>query len=100
MNTAIYKRDSQGKVRVWDYQVSGNRYRTIAGIQGGMMMESEWTVCTGKRGNTDEQQAQFEAEAERKKKLRREYRENLADIDTVEIVFPAAGLIQAADNVH
>jgi ATP-dependent DNA ligase len=79
ISTPIYKLDTTGKVRTWQYEVEGDSYRTIAGIKGGALVTSGWTKCEPKnegRANatTAEQQAFAEAEAEMKKKLKREYR--------------------------
>lgn len=71
----IYKRDSTGKTRVWYQQQDGNRYRTVAGILGGNLVESGWTVAAGKQGRSDVEQATFEIEAAYKHKLTREYHE-------------------------
>jgi DNA ligase-1 len=86
----IYKRDSIGKIRTWQYEVAGATYRTIAGIQGGALVESGWTKCEGKntgRANetTPEAQAFNEAEAEKSKKLKREYRFTIAELDSVPV---------------
>ena len=32
------KTDTAGKIRTWDYEVQGDQYRTIAGIQGGNLV--------------------------------------------------------------
>lgn len=75
----IYKRDTVGKTRTWQYEVEGDSYRTIAGIEDGNLVTTGWTKCKPKnegRANatTAEQQAQAEAHAEEAKKLKREYR--------------------------
>ncbi len=82
MTTQIFKRDSTGKTRVWSQEISGYRYRTVAGILGGALVESGWTKCVGKQGRTDEQQAEFEVAANYKHKLTREYHASLDDIST------------------
>lgn len=77
MTRQIYKRDSAGKTRVWSQEIEGNRYRTIAGVLGGTLVESGWTTCVGKQGRTGEEQAAFEVEANYRHKLTREYHETL-----------------------
>lgn len=73
----IYKRDSAGKTRVWSQQQDGARYRTVAGVLGGNLVESGWTVAVGKQGRTDEQQAAFEVQSSYDHKLSREYHRSL-----------------------
>lgn len=84
----IYKRDSAGKIRTWQYEVDGAAYRTIAGIEGGKLVTSGWTECepknVGKKNETTpEQQALAEAVAEEKKKLKREYRKTVPELEFV-----------------
>lgn len=81
MLDTIYKRDSSGNIRVWTAEVEDNKWRTTAGIMGGKLVTSEWTVCTPKSQDTAEEQAMFEAKAEHQKKLDRDYRATIADVD-------------------
>ena len=74
----IYKRDSAGKTRVWHMEQDGSRYRTVAGILGGTLVESEYTQAeptnVGRANERDAvAQATFEVEAAYEKKLTREY---------------------------
>jgi len=78
----IFKRDSTGKVRTWQYEVQGDRWRTIAGLLDGQKVVSGWTTCFPKSQPTAEEQALFEAKAEETKKLERDYHRNIEDIDT------------------
>lgn len=78
----IFKRDSLGKIRSWQYELDGSRYRTIAGVHEGTLVVSGWTECTAKSQPTDEDQAKFEAEASRLHKLAREYHPTIDTIDT------------------
>lgn len=71
----IYKTDSVGKTRVWYQQQDGARYRTVAGIEGGSLVESGWTDCDGKQGRSAVEQATSEIESAYKHKLSREYHE-------------------------
>jgi len=74
----LYKIDTNGKTREWLMQVDGDRYRTIAGLQDGKKVTSGWTIAEPKNvgksnATTAVEQAQVEADAEYKKKLRGEY---------------------------
>lgn len=73
LSTEVYKLDSTGKIRTWQYEVQGAGWRTISGILGGTMVVSEFTICTPASQPTAELQALFEAEAELTKKLKRDY---------------------------
>lgn len=89
----LYKRDSKGKVRVWCMELNGDRHRTIAGLQDGKLVTSEWTECSpmniGKRNERSaEEQALSEIEATYKKKLSVDYHNNIEDIDTPKIFKP------------
>lgn len=84
--TTIYKRTSTGKVQIWYAEVDGDKYRTISGQIDGKHTVSEWTVAEPKNiGKANETsghtQAVAEVEAMYQKKLAREYREDLTDID-------------------
>lgn len=84
----IYKRGSDGKLRTWQYEVSGDQYRTIAGIHGGNLVTSAWTTCFAKNAGKANYvnayiQAVNEAEAAEKAKLKREYRRTVAELDNV-----------------
>ena len=85
----IYKRDTAGKIRVWSYEIHQDGYRTIAGVQGGSLVASAWTKAKPKNegkanATTGEEQAIIEATAEETKKLKREYRRTIAELDDVE----------------
>jgi DNA ligase-1 len=84
----IYKRGTDGKLRTWQVEVDGDKYRTIAGLHGGNLVTSAWTTAKPKnpgRANatTAEQQAMIEALADEAKKLKREYRRTIAELDDV-----------------
>jgi len=76
----IYTLDTRKKIRVWSAEVDGRQWRTIAGLLDGKQVVSGWTVCEGKQGRSHDQQAFFEAHAERRKKLDRDYRETVDEI--------------------
>lgn len=88
MFPTLYKRDTTGRVRQWDIEVQGNKYRVTAGLVDGQKVTAEWTVCEGKnigRANetTPEAQAIAEAKAHWTKKTQQGgYHENIDDIDT------------------
>lgn len=88
ISNPIFKRDSLGNIRTWQYEVEGSRWRTIAGLKDGRKVESGWTVCTPKSQDTAEAQALFEAEAEMKKKLERDYHPDEASVDTPNFFAP------------
>lgn len=86
--TKIFKRDTTGKIRSWDYEVEGDKWRTIAGLEDGKKVVSAWTVATPKNvgkanATTAQQQAAVEARAERELKLDRDYRKTISDVDSV-----------------
>lgn len=83
----LYARSNTGAVLEWDIEIEGNKYRMITGQQGGQKVTSKWTLAKGKNAGrtnetTAEEQAQLEADAKWKKKIKREgYWEDLKDID-------------------
>jgi DNA ligase-1 len=94
----IYKRDSKGKVREWRMEQNGGMYRTVAGLQEGSQVTSDWTVVEAKnvgRANatTAEEQAASEIVSHYAKKLKIDYHEEGEDIDVAKIFKPmlAAG---------
>jgi DNA ligase-1 len=90
----IYKRDTNGKVRVWIAQVGFNigstdtaGYRSISGLEDGAKVTHEWDLTTPKnvgRSNATNavEQAYAEANASRTNKLERGYFLVLAAIDS------------------
>ena len=88
----LYKRDSKGKVRIWTMQVGFNNeneagIRTISGLVDGQKVTSEWNLTEAKnvgRSNatTAKTQAEFEAEAEWKKNVEKDYFEDVNAIDS------------------
>jgi DNA ligase-1 len=82
----IYKRDTKGNLRVWFMEQIGGAYRTIAGLDGGNLVTSEWTICEPTNvGRSNERdavaQATFEIEAAYEKKLTREYHRTIEATD-------------------
>jgi len=90
----IYKRTATGKVQEWKQELDGRGcYRTVTGQRGGKCVTSEWVQCrTTNEGQANERgpisQAQFEVNANYKKKLDKEYHRNLTDIDTPKVFLP------------
>lgn len=79
----IFKFDTKGKIRTWRMEQDGARYRTIAGIKKGKLVESDWTVAQPTNvGRSNERdgiaQATFEIEAAYENKLTREYHKDIA----------------------
>jgi DNA ligase-1 len=81
LSNPIYKRDASGRVRIWQYEVQGPCWRTLSGLPGGELLTTGWTTCKPKSQDTAEEQALFEAQAEEKKKLDRDYRSTIDDVD-------------------
>jgi len=90
LNT-LYKRDTTGKVREWTVEWTGHGvmqagYRTVAGIQGGKLVTSEWKYTEAKNvgkanATTPDEQAEKEAKALWDKRIEKEYFEFVNQID-------------------
>lgn len=77
----LYHKDNKGKIRVWWMEREGNKYRTVAGIENGQLVTSEWKEVFGKNigkanATTDEEQADQEVKALYTKKLDRKYHQD------------------------
>ena len=91
LNT-LYKRDSNKKIREYNIEWTGNGvmapgFRTVAGIQGGKMVTSEWKLTEDKNiGKVNEtspsEQAEKEAIAKWEKKEEKEYFEDIEKVDS------------------
>jgi DNA ligase 1 len=81
LSEPIFQRDTKGKVRSWQFEVDGPRWRTISGLIDGEKVVSGWTDCVPKSQDTAEEQALFEAQAEEKKKLNRKYSRTVEELD-------------------
>ena len=75
----LFKKTSTGAIQTWRVSVEGNRYWTDFGQQGGLIQTSEPTICIGKQGRTDDEQALAEAQALFDKKLKKDYVRTLAE---------------------
>ena len=89
----LYTIDSKGATRLWRIEVDGDRYRTVAGIVGGVETCSGWTTAVGKnigRSNetTAEEQAYAEAYAEYKKKVDRKYHTSIDNVGSHKFIAP------------
>ena len=88
MITPIYKKGSDGKVRSWQYEVEGDKWRTHAGLIDGKKAISSWRTAkpknVGKKNETTgPEQAAAEAQARLDKQLNREYRRTIEELETV-----------------
>lgn len=81
LGKTIFKRDTNGGIRRWHYEVDGPRWRSISGLVDGQLVESGWTTCVPKSKPTAEEQALFEAEAEMGKKLDKDYALTIEGVD-------------------
>lgn len=89
----IYKKDSKGKIRQWNIEIEDNKYRSIAGLVDGEKVTSEWTIVEGKNiGRSNEtssiEQTMLEVRSLYKKKLDKDYHENIKDVDQAKIYKP------------
>jgi len=89
----IYKRTSTGAVQEWRQEILVDKYRTISGQQNGKHVVSEWTICiptnVGKKNERNgAAQALFEVAAAYKKKIDKEYHEDIKDIDVPKHFLP------------
>lgn len=107
----LYEKSSAGKVKEWTISVCGNCITTTHGYSDGKKQVKDKFITEGKnlgRSNatTPEQQAEFEADADWKKKQDKGYKLTLAELDDLvilpmlahdyfkrgkDIVFPALG---------
>ncbi len=74
----LYKLDSNGRRRQWRIEREGPLYRTVAGLENGSLVVSQWTTAKVKNAgrsnaSTPETQAEIEAEAAYEKKRKEGY---------------------------
>lgn len=96
----IFKLDSKGKIRTWQYVVQGDSWATIAGLQDGNKVHSGWTKCVPASQPTAEEQALFEAKAEETKKLKRDYHATIEGTSTAKYFAPMLAEKYDRDLVH
>lgn len=82
----IYKRTSGGKIQIWYAEIDNDRYRTVSGQEDGKKVVSEWTYAKPKNvgksnATTAEEQAIAQVEAIYEKRLARDYRRSIEDVD-------------------
>ena len=82
----LYSRDSKGKIRTWYQERDGDKYRTVAGLQDGEKVTSEWTIAKPKNtgrtnATTGEEQADMEVVAKYTKQLKTGYTDNIKNVD-------------------
>lgn len=87
-STPIYSRDAKGKTRSWQFEIEGADWRVHSGLLDGNKAVTGWKTCvTMNAGKKNErspaEQAWAEAHAERDKKLDREYRRTIPELDAV-----------------
>lgn len=89
-STKIFCRDAGGAQRYWYYEVDGEQWRAHSGLcaEGSKDVASGWSKAkpknVGKKNaRTAAEQASFEAEAEFRKKLDREYRRTPEELEDV-----------------
>lgn len=83
----LYKKEESGNLRMWKICREGNKVKTFTGIEGGSIVESQWTTYKGKNigrinATTDEEQADFELNTKVTKKREDGYSET-GDAPTV-----------------
>lgn len=105
-SSEIFKLDSKGKIRTWQYAVEGDSWWTIAGLQDGNKVTSAPTKCVPASQPTAEKQAIFEAKAEETKKLKRDYHTSIEGTARAKYFAPMLAekydpkLVQAGDLVQ
>jgi DNA ligase-1 len=78
---SIFKRDSLGRIRIWRMEQQGAAHRVISGLRDGGQVATGWTVCVGRQGRNDVQQADFEVKSAYAYHLKREYFEREDEVD-------------------
>jgi ATP-dependent DNA ligase len=80
----IYKLDVSGSIRVWWAEVNEDGFwRTHSGTLNGEIVTSEWKYAEPKSQFDSYEQAIFNANSARTKKLKVDYRESIDDIEEV-----------------
>ena len=89
----LFKKREAGGLQEWSIEVEAGKYRTTSGAVGGKMVVSEWTEAVVKnagRANATsvEDQALSEAQSKWTKKHDSGYREDPAELDSVDLFKP------------
>ena len=92
LTPTLYKLDSTGKIRTFQVEVDGDKYRMITGVLNGKQVCSKWTVCTPKNvGKINElsavEQAKAEAAARVSAKLTQDYFESIDDCQETQTMY-------------
>lgn len=85
----LYKRTNTGATQIWFVEMDRDKYRTTSGQQFGKKVTSAWTVAKPKNegkanGTSGAAQAEAEVKAMYTKQMKKDYRENLDEIDNIE----------------
>ena len=85
----LYKRTSTGKIQIWFAEIEGDKYRTTSGQQDGKKTTSDWTFTEAKNigkanATTAEEQAIVAVESMYTKQRKKDYRDSVGDVDTIE----------------
>jgi DNA ligase-1 len=78
----IFKRDTMGRIRIWRMERQNAAHRVLSGLHDGAQAATGWTVCEGKQGRNEVQQAEFEIKSAYTYHLKREYFERVDEVDT------------------
>jgi ATP-dependent DNA ligase len=83
----LYSRDSNGNIRVWWIDQENEKYRACSGVDGGKIVENEWTIAEGKNiGQSNEtsptDQATKEITARYKDQKKSGYFDDPVNVDT------------------
>jgi DNA ligase 1 len=86
LHKKLYKKDSKNKIRVWYVEQNIDKYRYYSGLDDGRLVSTDWTIAIPKnegRSNStsSEQQALLEIESEYRKKIKKGYVYDIADIN-------------------
>lgn len=89
----LYSRDTTGKIRVWWIEQDNEKYKACSGVEGGAIVESDWTVALGKNvgklnETTDVDQATREVEAKYKKQRESGYFDDVKNVDIDQFFSP------------
>lgn len=93
VHPTLYKRDSDGRIRIFFMESEGNAYWSTTGLRDGAHTATPATFAQEKnigKANyrSPEDQALYEVENEYKKKLKLGYFDNVEDVDKGEKLFP------------
>lgn len=93
IHRTLYHRDTKGLIRVWWVVQEGNCYCTVAGLEAGEKVTSQWTSVLGKNpgkknATTDTEQCIKEIDALYVHKLTRKYSSSVESIEDNTVDFP------------